>query len=373
MPTKLPVIFPTPAFREAPSGNPPSSFQKLWYLYASDSNSRPVLQMEKIDNSMQRWGKGLVSVNFDLDQNGPGGASLVDLFPSPDGKKVIALINFDVNTTPYLIEADNGKVSQVLPPYMTGQFFAWKPDNQNVAIKGITDPWQSAVVNLTSGEYQLLEFPQYRGAKPTVYALAYSPDGISLADALVYYSLEEKEYLLSIGIWDTKSQQRKTIQEIPSSNSIALNSLSWSADGHLLSWIANKKTNINQSELWISDRTTGETKSIAVFQGNIGNRGRPTWSPDGKKMAVVKYDEKNSSSRTGNIFLIDPMSGAETQVSHFTQRQVLDLHWSLDAQWIFCNVSEKVSGAIWAVNIENGESFPIAGPVIANSPFMILP
>ena len=125
----------------------------------------------------------------------------------------------------------------------------------------------------------------------------------------------------------------------------------------------DKAVQIGRLERWVADR---ERACGACDLPDIGDS-------TGKKIAVVKYGETNSSSRIGNIFLIDPMSGAQTQVSQFNQRQVLDLQWSLDSQWIFCNVTEKVSGAIWAVSIKNGESFPIAGPVIANSPFVILP
>jgi Tol biopolymer transport system component len=295
---------------------------------------------------------------------------------------MIAMIARDVSSQPFLINMDNGKVERILPESSFVQFLGWKPDSQKVMVfKYFTDPYNAGEVDLKTSEYHAIEFPRYRGDLPVVDALAFSPDGKWMADALVYprNPQEGKDYLLSIGIRDTQTQERKTIQETPFLKGIWADSLVWSADGQFLSWMTYKDlktgwlpTNI-QSELWINDRSAGKSKSIAVFEGNIGNARLSVWSPDSNKIAVVLVDDKDSSYLAGNIFLIDPLSGTRTQVSHFNQLRVSKLLWSGDSQWIFCNVSDEVSGAIWAVNVKSGNSFPVAGPVIKNSPFTILP
>jgi hypothetical protein len=214
MPTPIPTIYPTPAFPAAPKGTIPSSLRKLWYVYAPDSNSRPIFQTEQIDDAVQRRGKGQVTIDIGLEQGNPG-VILNDLFPSPDGKWMIAMIARDVSSQPFLINMDNGKVERILSKNSNVQFLGWKPDSQKVIVlKEAFDPGNAGEVDLGTGEYLSIEFPKSRGDLPVINAIAYSSDGNFMADALVYLPnhQEGKDYLVSIGIRDTKFRSPDCIQ-----------------------------------------------------------------------------------------------------------------------------------------------------------------
>jgi WD40 repeat protein len=264
---------------------------------------------------------------------------------------------------------------------MSSQFLGWKFDSQKVLVKGITPSWQAAEVDITSGAFTVLEFPKLRGNSLTISALAYSPDGKYLADALAFPPIpkEGKEALLNIGLWDTATWERKTIQEIPFGESVAENSLVWSGDGKFLAWMATQRasasspSNDRRSDLWVYNLSTGVGRAIRSAAGHFGNRNIAAWSPDGKKLALVLFDTNVPNDLSGNINLIDWVSGADTQVSRFKQRMVNFLQWSSDGRWIYCNVADKISGAIVAVRVSDAVAIPVAGPVPSISPFWLAP
>ena len=376
-----PVIFPTPAFPATPTGKPPSGLQALWYVYAAGQEVDPVLQMELLDASAQRWGKGPAVSDLKLEQKFYFSPTLGGLYPSPDGRWMAAIIAQEVSTQLFIIDPVSGKSTRILPDNAFVQFLGWKPDSQRImVVKDDLTPWFAGEVDLVTGRYQPFEFPPMDGNHYSIEAIEYSPDGRWMADAIVYHpSVWDRKYVLSIGLWDTQTQARETLQEIPLAQGIVANSLVWSPDGNILFWISRTKTGNDwsdrdvQTELWVSDRISGETKSIGRFEGVGVKRGWVEWSPDRKKLAVVKNEEQEDGFFTGNIFLLDPFSGAETQVSKFNQIGVTHLQWSRDGRWIFCNVFDRLSGAIWAVNAASGQAFPVAGPVIPHSPFALIP
>jgi hypothetical protein len=375
------VIFPTPVFLATPRGKPPAALQNLWYVYAAGREVDPVLQTDLLDASARRWGKGPAVSDLKLEQKAYFSPTLAGLYPSPDGRWVAAIVAQEVSTQLFLIDPVSGKSTRILPNNAFVQFLDWKPDSQRVmVIKDVLSPWLAGEIDLVSGRYQPFEFPPMDGNPYSIEEVEYFPDGRWMADAIVYQSsVRDRKYVLSIGLWDTQTQVRKTLQEIPLAQGIIANSLVWSLDGNSLFWISRTKTGNDwsdrdvQTELWVSDRATGETKAIGRLEGFGVNRGWVEWSPDRKKLALVIVEEQEDGFFTGNIFLLDPFSGVETQVSHFNQMGVTHLQWSKDGQWIFCNVSDQLSGAIWAVNVTSGQSFPVAGPVITRSPFALLP
>ena len=376
MPTKTPIIFPTPDFPAAPEGKRPNSLQQLWYVYADNSNSQPILQNEQIDDAAQRWGQGQFTLDIGLEQGYPG-RSLTGLFPSPDGKWMVALAVYDVRSQAYLINLSDGKTERFLSNTGDVRVLGWKPDSQSVIVmKEASMPWEVGEVNIVSGEYVPIEFPKNNGALPVVDAIAFSPDGKFMADAVEYH--RGKDYLLSIGIWDTGRQERKTIQEITPGNEVSARKLTWSTDGQFLLWTSySRVTNddpssyLFQSEMWSSNMTTEKSKSKLTYEGDS----LPLWSPDGKQIAVVIANTEDKSNSTDNIYLINPDDGTKTQISHFKNMRLNNLQWSLDGRMIFCNANSAagaVSGVIWAVNVDNGDMFPVAGPVIGGSPYLIL-
>lgn len=381
-PTRTPVFYPTPAFRSSPVGKAASNLQALWYPYYPDSISLPRLQTEQIDALAQRWGKGPTTIDVQL---GPGfrGSTLAGLFPSPDGKWMAAITNSGEASQSYLIDLSTGKADLLIPNIPNVKFLGWEPDSLKVIAQlEPMEPASVSEVDILSGDHHKLEFPKANGVVPySVKAIAFSPDGSSMADALVYqpWAGYSENCIISIGIRDVKTQARKIIKDISSGCTLSPFSLKWSDDGQYLSWVAMETLKgeppfgRDQAELWVRNNSSGEAKPLTVLAENVEGVSAAEWSPDSKNLAFIKYDKSDVKNSIGNIVMIDPNSGAQTQISHFSNRFVSNLVWSPNGQWIFCSVYDDSSGAIWAVSIDGSASFPVAGPILAKSAFALLP
>jgi hypothetical protein len=88
---------------------------------------------------------------------------------------------------------------------------AWHPDGQRVLVSSDKG---SLLVDLVSLKYQIVNFPKSDSGSSLVRAVAYSPDGKQLADAVVYpavYSVRDIE-MTEIGV-------RNDEQSIPNGRS----------------------------------------------------------------------------------------------------------------------------------------------------------
>ncbi len=384
-PSRTPFLYPTPVFPPSPSGKAPANLQALWYpLYFNSLNS-PRIEMELIDDVGQRWGKGPMTIELPMGP-GFGGSTLFGLFPSPDGNWMIGMISSGEGIASYLINLSTGKANLLIPNdpnFAAASFLTWEPDSLKVIAQLIPmEPNSVAEVDILSGKYQTLEFPKEKGAVlPIVSGLAYSPDGNSIAEVLIYPPTENynTECLLNIGIRDIKTQERKIVKEITSACGLAMFSLQWSADGQYLSWIALETLKgepvlgRNQAELWVMNNSNGEAKPLIILAKNVEALSSSVWSPDSKKIAYLKYNESDVKFARGNIVLIDPNSGVQTQISHFSNLFISNLVWSKNSQRIFCSVYDELSGAVWAVSLDGSTSLPVAGPILARSAFSLMP
>ncbi len=377
-PTGLPTIFPTPVFPPVPDGRVPVELQELWYAYEPDSNTSPLVQMEQIDLSAQRWGKGSMIIDIGLEPRFPG-PTLRGLFPSPDQKWIIAAKAYGEGSSLDLINLESGKVAWIHPFEAQFGFMSWTPDSKNIIVYDeVRSIW---LINIYDGNYHAIEFPSVDSIIPTVDGIAFSPDGNFRADALYYPATHKvkEESLMRVEITDVKKQERKTISENSSAWGISRYSLKWSTDGRFLTWItimpvfkSDSLFSKQRSDLWIYDKMNGEVKLLLSLGEIVSNIAPPSFAPDNKKLAVIRYNESDKSYSTGNIFLIELISRAERQASYFSERYVTNLEWSSDSKTILFTLSDEINGEICALNIESGSVVTVAGPVLAFSPFALV-
>jgi len=62
----------------------------------------------------------------------------------------------------------------------------------------------------------------------------------------------------------------------------------WSSDGKSLAFISNRGAPDGPDQLWMLDRLGGEAKVLTSFKGSVLDY---TWSPDGKRIALIVQDE----------------------------------------------------------------------------------
>lgn len=107
-----------------------------------------------------------------------------------------------------------------------------------------------------------------------------------------------KRYRLEVADIDGFSPKSLLISTQP------IMSPAWSPDGKKIAYVSFEK---KQSQIYYVDVRTGQRRLITSYRGM---NQAPAWSPDGRKMAVVL-----SKSGQPEIYLVDMMTGALTQIT----------------------------------------------------------
>jgi WD40 repeat protein len=185
---------------------------------------------------------------------------------SPDGKRLIA----GTRGVAHLIDSSNGEVVADLPG-QTQRVTAVAVSSETIAVAS-GEPGKSGVVRLYSAKDVSKPTAEIPAHKDAVYALAFSPDGKTLATA---------GYDRVIKLWNVAapSQPIRTLTD----HSDAVYSLAWHKDGKLLASGSADRT----VKVW--DAATGK---------RLYTLGDPTdwvyavaWSPDGKRLAAGGVDK----------------------------------------------------------------------------------
>jgi WD40 repeat protein len=168
-----------------------------------------------------------------------------------------------------------GLLSKInLPKYI--HVVAWSPKEQHIASAG-SGP-DIYVWDASTG--QTLSVCRHRsGIFPSVYALAWSPDGTSLASICSIWNNINR----IVHVWDIKnsrSRLRYIMHSLPIGEATAV---AWSPDGSAIA----STSGTNKIHVW--DANTGERLftcnlgSSGMFEGVLGI----AWSPDGTRLATA--------------------------------------------------------------------------------------
>ncbi|HKI95121.1 MAG TPA: protein kinase [Gemmatimonadales bacterium] len=140
------------------------------------------------------------------------------------------------------------------------------------------------------------------------------------------------------------------------------NSLDLSPDGRRLAVGVGAGANLN---IWIKQLDRGPFTRLT-----FGNRDRrPAWSPDGKEVAFVR-DSTGSGARGGglNAAYVRPADGnGSTRLLARLHRQVQEVAWSPDGQWLVLRTDNATAGAgdLMGVHV-HGDTTPVS---LVASPF----
>lgn len=149
-------------------------------------------------------------------------------------------------------------------------------------------------------------------------------------------STKNKTYTLLVADSDGYSPQTILTSKHP------LMSPSWSPDGRQVAYVSFEN---KVSEIYIQDVATGSRRKLAAFKGI---NGAPTWSPDGRKLALTL-------SRDGNpeIYVMDIKGGA---LKRITNSAAIDTEpvWTPDGRSIIFTSDRGGSAQIYKVSASGG-------------------
>jgi Tol biopolymer transport system component/predicted Ser/Thr protein kinase len=128
-----------------------------------------------------------------------------------------------------------------------------------------------------------------------------------------------------------------------------------SPDGSRIVGMAGTSSNYNMSELWlVGAQGENPRQLLTAAAGEFYNY--PNWSPDGRRIAYVKYRGKQSS-----IESCDPEGGQSSTVLSGPRFNPEYLWWSPDGRMIFGSY-EGATLTVWAIQVDPGTGRPLSQP-----------
>lgn len=378
-PTRTVLPFPTPVYLPDYKGEPLDSLAQLWFPYFPKSDADPQLWALEYDRDNRQLKTAQLPIHLPIPapQTGPDpGPVLLDLHLSPDSRWLVADFAYRMSL---LIDLSTGDPRVPAEGFEIAfwRFFTWVPGDIPRMIASDEEFPEEAVqiVDLDAAKAETLVIRNFiEDDNATIRALAYSPDGKKLANAVVYPATKDirKTELAIVGL---VGEERQVVAEIDGGGDILYSSMKWSPDGNYLIWITcvyYDKRGYSEDQLWMTDLRGNTSKVLNVLGRSVQYDHPPTWSPDGSMIAVIKVEGvKESKEDSSNLYLIDPETGEEKQVTHFTDRRLSHLQW-LPSGWIAFTLSTRTYSEIWVTNPDGSVQFPVAGPTLPNAPFIWL-
>ncbi len=112
----------------------------------------------------------------------------------------------------------------------------------------------------------------------------------------------------------------------------------WSPDGRKLAYVSFENGN---SEIFIQDISTGAREKVSSFRGiNSG----PAFSPDGRWLALGLAD-----GATTNVWALSTQDGSWRQMTDFGEQPTViarQVAWSPDGAYVFAAVSKNIGDIV---------------------------
>lgn len=138
---------------------------------------------------------------------------------------------------------------------------------------------------------------------------------------------------------DADSQNAVTVAASPE----PIISPAWSPDGKKLAYVSFED---KKPVVYVQNLADGSRRAVAKFRGS---NSAPAWSPDGRKLAVTL-----SKDDTSQIYLLDLQTGA---LSRVTRGGALDTEavFSRDGNWLYFTSDRGGSPQIYKASLANGD------------------
>jgi dipeptidyl aminopeptidase/acylaminoacyl peptidase len=166
-------------------------------------------------------------------------------------------------------------------------------------------------------------------------------------------------YYSHIGVFDIATKTAKMITNGNTDDA----SPSWSPDGKYIAFLSKRghadPDRTSNEDLWIVDAQGSEPRQLT--RTDAGEGGRPAWSPDGSRIAVLMGDIDSMAQYSMNKLIVVPSNppaniGATTRPTIYMpqlDRAVSSLAWSADGQTISFLLQDDRTNNLATVPAEN--------------------
>jgi WD40 repeat protein len=373
------ILFSTPEFKIIDKSAPDIDLDSMWYVFSPGINGELSLEHISIDRTGKRkeQPEDVIQLGTVYSPSIPQ----IHWISKPIDGFVVAVENFygDIGDLK-IIDITSGQIIGYQQPAITiGQYYDMSRDGKYFLGTVVeAENSQVALIGTLKGEIERIEYKDRNGVLPIVMGMAFSPDGLLIADAALYQPTfgNNNVSAIEIGIRDRKDLvSHKIICNVESVNVFFEHSLKWSQDGNKLMWIGAYADPDKIDEtywLWITDLETKSCDKVARL-GIMQNEGyfipggySADWSPDGSKIVYREGDIETGY----RLILFDLKSGDRKDLIGTSSDVLSNIKFSPDGTLIAYNVFKKDHGEIWAVSLDGKESFPVAGPTTIHGPFI---
>jgi dipeptidyl aminopeptidase/acylaminoacyl peptidase len=174
-----------------------------------------------------------------------------------------------------------------------------------------------------------------------------------------------KDLYTHIGIFDIATKQAKVITKGNTDD----NSPSWSPDGKSIAFLSKRghanPDRTSNEDLWVVEAREG-AEPRQITKTPFGEGGRPAWSPDGSRIAVLMSDDDQNTAYGMNKLIVVPSNppasaGPATKPAIYMpqlDRAVSNIAWSSDGQNISFLLQDDRTNHVATVPAENPNGTP---------------
>ncbi|NWJ48871.1 MAG: PD40 domain-containing protein [Chloroflexi bacterium] len=186
------------------------------------------------------------------------------------------------------------------------------------------------------------------GNQPILLQATLSPNGATIA-----YIRQDESYS---DLWlinaDGKNPRRLTNNRgpgLPRSQGFSNDSLwafnpAWSPDGNIIAYLTDRGT--DDLTLWLWSLKNNNAARVTMLGAGQGGVGKPSWSPDGTRLAIAAYQNGKSQ-----IFRVNVQNGQNAQITE-SDSGAYDPAWSPNAQSIAYVVRKGNLSELWVMNAD---------------------
>jgi len=279
------------------------SWGNLWVVN-SDGSQHQKLTTREVNESSARW--------------------------SPSGDRIVFTSPTDQGSEIYIYWTSTGKVARISQLPFSPSSITWSPDGRQLAFSMFVPAKAPVIASMP--------------AKPKGAKWANSP---RITDR-VYHEADGRGYIQPgfSHLFVIPSEGGAT-RQITSGDWHHRGSLSWSPDGSLIYFSANRvddwEYRFRNSEVYSVDLQDGTITSLTDRDGPDSN---PLISPDGSLIAYVSYEDKKQAHQARRLHLMNSDGTNRKSISHGFDRSVSSMVWAKDGKGLYFSYDDKGNGKI---------------------------